>query len=841
MVHGIDLFFALFNNLAIFIALVAIYSYLLVRFKQTAHWCVRQTILGLSFGAFAVGCMFAKIPVYEGVIVDQRNAVVALSGAFGGPLSAFVSAALAGSFRIYLGGGGAFAGVVGVCLAATAGAGMHLFSGCFQSLGKAAAGSFLASVIILPGFLFVGDLPTGWQLTKAMALPFGTAIFLGIFLGGLLLHRAEERYRVESLFHESEKKYRELIEGTSDLITYTDNDGKITFANRVAEKIFGFSPEECVGMSAFQFIHPDDRARTREWFDKCVAQKKQQANIENRQVNAATGRSHTLLWSSSFRYDDSGNLAGVGGIARDMTEVREAEKNFKNLFEKMPDGCAIHEIVRDDDGKPVDYRLIGINPALERISGLGQEALAGMTLREAYPEAPDHLLAMYGKTATSGESTTFEHYVEELDKHFDITVYSPAENQVAAILQDITPRKKAEEEKKAFEEQIRHGQKMEAIGTLSGGIAHDLNNILVPILGYVEMGMMALSPDDKLYTNLERVQEAAERAAKLTGQILAFSRKQVLAMEVFDLNAVVSDFQKMIRHLIKEDIEMKTFLDPEIALVMADRGQIEQVLMNLIVNACDEMPNGGKLIVETANVHLDKTYIEKYAEKLTPGPHLLLSVGDTGRGMDAETRQKIFDPFFTTKEQGKGTGLGLSTVFGIVTQHGGSIHVYSEPGKGSVFRIYLPRAQGEIQASETEKEVPSSTFGTESILVVEDEEMVRQLVCECLAASGYEVLSARDPKEGLRLASKRRKPLHLLLTDVIMPVMNGRKLYGELSAIHPETKVLYMSGYTDNVIAAHGLLEEDVEFLQKPFTVKGLAQKVWQVVERGNAKAPNAN
>ncbi len=841
MVHGIDLFFALFNNLAIFIALVAIYSYLLVRFKQSAHWCMRQIILGLSFGAFAIGCMFAKIPVFEGVIVDQRNAIVALSGAFGGPLSAIVSAALAGSFRIYLGGGGAFSGVIGVCLAATAGTGMHLFSGCFKSLGKAAVGSFLASLLILPGFLFVGDLQTGWQLTKAMAFPFGTAIFLGIFLGGLLLHRAEERYKVELLFHESEKKYRKLVEGTSDLITYINKDGKMTFANRVAEKIFGFSPEECLGMSAFQFIHPDDLPKTKEWLEKCVAQKKQQAHIENRQVNAETGRSHTLLWSSSFLYDDSGNLAGVGGIARDITEVREAEKNFRNLFEKMPDGCAIHEIVRDRDATPMDYRFIGINPALERISGLRHEAHVGKTVREAHPEAQEHWFAIYGKTASSGDSTAFEHYIEELDKHFDMTVYSPAENQVAAIFQDITPRKKAEEEKKAYEEQIRHGQKMEAIGTLSGGIAHDLNNILVPILGYVEMGMMALSPDDRLYANLERVQEAAERAAKLTGQILAFSRKQVLKMEVFDLNAVVADFKKMIRHLIKEDIELKTFLDSDIAMVKADRGQIEQVLMNLIVNACDEMPTGGKLIIETANVQLDETYIEKYAEKLTPGPHVLLSVGDTGCGMDAETQQKIFDPFFTTKEQGKGTGLGLSTVFGIVKQHGGNIHVYSEPGNGSIFRIYLPRAKGEVQSSKTEKEGPSSTFGTESILVVEDEEMVRQLVCECLAANGYEILSAKDPKEGLRLASKRKRTLHLLLTDVIMPVMNGKKLYDELSTIHPETKVLYMSGYTDNVIAAHDILEEDVEFLQKPFTVKGLARKVRLVLGTGSTQRPNHN
>ena len=306
-------------------------------------------------------------------------------------------------------------------------------------------------------------------MTKAMALPFGTAIFLGIFLGGLLLHRAEERYRVESLFHESEKKYRELVEGTSDLITHTDNDGNITFANRVSEKIFGFSPEECVGMSAFQFIHPDDRARTREWFDKCVAQKKQQANIENRQVNAATGR--RIPFCGRPRFDTT--IPEISPGWRHRPGHDRNPRSRKRTSETCSRKCPTAARSTKSSGTTTESRwIIGSSasiPPWKEYRGLTKKRSPARPSERRIPEAQDHLLAMYGQTATSGESTAFEHYIEELDKHFDITVYSPAENQVAAILQDITPRKKAEEEKKAYEEQIRHGQKMEAIGTAVRG------------------------------------------------------------------------------------------------------------------------------------------------------------------------------------------------------------------------------------------------------------------------------------------------------------------------------------------------------------------------------------
>ncbi len=367
---------------------------------------------------------------------------------------------------------------------------------------------------------------------------------------------------------------------------------------------------------------------------------------------------------------------------------------------------------------------------------------------------------------------------------------------------------------------------MEAIGQLTSGIAHDFNNILVPIIGYVELGMMELSPDSKLYADLTRVRKAADRAANLIRQILAFSRKQVLEMKTFDLNEVIAEFEKMLQRVIQEDITLQVGLESSLHPVKAYQGQLEQILMNLAVNAGDAMPEGGKLIIETSNIILDERYTEKHAE-VSPGSYVMLAISDTGHGMDVETRQHIFEPFFTTKERGKGTGLGLATVFGIVKQHNGHIWVYSEPDKGTTFKIYLPQAEGITQIVDPAATVePASIYGTETVLVVEDEEMVRELACETLEAYGYSIIEAKSPTDSLQLAANYKAPIHLLLTDVIMPEMNGGELYKKLTIIRPDIKVLYMSGYTDNVIVHHGVLDEGVHFLQKPFTIHDLTRKV---------------
>ncbi len=390
---------------------------------------------------------------------------------------------------------------------------------------------------------------------------------------------------------------------------------------------------------------------------------------------------------------------------------------------------------------------------------------------------------------------------------------------------NITQRKQAEEERNRLAEQLQQAQKMESIGRFAGGIAHDFNNLLVPIMGYVDLELMTMPEGDQHYANLQQIKKAGERAAGLSRQILAFSRHQLLEMQVLDLNEVIGEFEPMLKCLIMENIELRVMREPNLKPVKADKGQLEQVLMNLVVNGCDAMPSGGKLLIETANVHLDDRYAARHAETLS-GPYVMLAVSDTGLGMDSETQKRIFEPFFTTKEQGKGTGLGLATVFGIIKQHQGNLWVYSEPNRGTTFKIYLPQVFEESAAARQPLEAPLSLHGSETILVVEDELLVRSLVRETLETYGYDVLEASDPEEGLQIVAEYRQHLHLLITDIILPKQSGYELYQRLKEIHPETGVLYMSGYTGNVIVEHDILHESVNFLQKPFSVDKLLKKV---------------
>jgi two-component system, cell cycle sensor histidine kinase and response regulator CckA len=396
---------------------------------------------------------------------------------------------------------------------------------------------------------------------------------------------------------------------------------------------------------------------------------------------------------------------------------------------------------------------------------------------------------------------------------------------------DITRRKQAEEALRLSEEQFRQSQKMEAIGRMAGGIAHDFNNLLTAITGYSELTLNGQTLDDRVRGNLEEIRKAVGRAAGLTQQLLAFSRRQVLRPVVLDLNTLLSNVHKMLRRLIGEDIELVTMLGSDLWRVKADPGQLEQVIMNLVVNARDAMPNGGKLILSTDNRELDEAYARAHPPT-RPGSYVMLNIQDNGAGMDLETLKRIFEPFFTTKEQGRGTGLGLSTVYGIVKQSEGYIWVYSEPGRGTSFEIYLPRVEGEVVPT-LEMVPPPMEFphGTETILLVEDEEAVRNLARTILQEYGYTVLEAYHGAEALRVAIRHEGPIHLLLTDVVMPLMSGRQLADKLTALRSEMKIIYMSGYTDYTIADHGILEPGTMFLQKPFTLGLLVSKVREVLD----------
>jgi PAS domain S-box-containing protein len=436
--------------------------------------------------------------------------------------------------------------------------------------------------------------------------------------------------------------------------------------------------------------------------------------------------------------------------------------------------------------------------------------------RKAIAEGRDYSFR-YRALAANGKTIWLQDIVRVVrDDHGRI-------RQLRGVMVDVT-------EHQQLEEEFRQAQKMEAVGRLAGGVAHDFNNLLTIISGYAQLAQDVLGTDHAVRPYTDEILKAGDRASALVRRFLAFTRRQSMEPQVLDLNNVVKGTDKMVRRLIGEDIEIVTELAPELGMIRSDPAQLEQVIVNLAVNARDAMPNGGRLIIETANVDLDQSYAGAHPS-VASGSYVMLAVSDTGSGMDAHTRERIFEPFFTTKEKGKGTGLGLATVYGIIKQSEGNIWVYSELGVGTTFKIYLPRVIASVETPQPVIIPASNPQGSETILLVEDEESIRLLVLGILRSRGYTVLEAGRPLDALEISRTFDRPIHLLFTDVIMPQMSGREVAEQISAARPDTKVLYMSGYTDQAIAHHGVLNPGVPFLQKPFTPEALAQKVREVLD----------
>jgi two-component system cell cycle sensor histidine kinase/response regulator CckA len=517
-------------------------------------------------------------------------------------------------------------------------------------------------------------------------------------------------------------------------------------------------------------------------------------------------------------------------MVKNLAKVTVSKNYVDNIIRSMINTL----IVVSPDGK-----IIRVNDATCKLLGYEEEELIGQPAETIFGGERSSKDSLMKTIFTDGNVSNLEESYrakngDEFSVSFSASVMRDENNQIrgtVCVAQDITERKRAEQEMAALQEQLRQSQKMEAIGKLAGGIAHDFNNLLTVIKGYNQLSLLELKKDDPLRANIEVVQKAAERAANLTRHILAFSRRQILEFKVFDLNHLVLNLDKMLRRVIGEDIELVTLLSEDLGKVKSDSGQIEQVFMNLAVNAKDAMPKGGKLTIETANVELDENYAQTHAG-VTPGRYVMLAVSDTGVGMTPEVKEKIFEPFFTTKEMGKGTGLGLSTVYGIVKQSGGNIWVYSEPGHGTTLKVYLPRVDEsveELREKEVREEIPR---GSETILVVENEEPVRKLAVRVLQGQGYRVLDASQGDDALLIFKQHQGPIHMMVTDMVMPGMNGLELAKCLESFNREIKVLYMSGYADNAIVRHNILESGMPYIQKPFTEDALRRKVREVLNK---------
>ncbi|WP_051689930.1 hybrid sensor histidine kinase/response regulator [Pelobacter seleniigenes] len=529
--------------------------------------------------------------------------------------------------------------------------------------------------------------------------------------GGVIsiIHDMTEQKSTEQRLKESRNQYLDIVEGTPDLITRVDSDGRVLFVNHAANKFFGLNPQECIGRFAFDFLHPDDRARTMAAFSRWLESKQKTFSFENR-LKSLTGQVYFMEWSIRAEYDDNGQVCGFASTARDVTEKRCAE-------------------------------------------------------------------AEHGK------------------------------------LQD----------------QLLQAQKMESVGQLAGGIAHDFNNMLSVIIGHAEIALRRSDQDSRIYNNLKEIRTAAKRSADLTRQLLTYARKQTIQPKLLDVNALVSGMLNILRRLIGENIEVIWNPAAELWPVKIDPTQFDQILTNLCLNARDAISGTGQIMIQTKNVILGQKDQDSHPE-IVIGDYVRLSVQDNGCGMDPETLAHIFEPFFTTKDPGIGTGLGLATVLGAVKQHKGYVYASSEPGQWTIFNVYLPRAEGVVQIETSPLDRPVRE-GSETVLLVEDDPMLLNLLKSILEENGYTVLAATNPAAALSLAREYQGSILLLLSDLIMPVMNGRQLFEKLHPLRPEMKVLFMSGYSDDIISSQGVIHEHIHVLQKPIETDLLISTVRNILD----------
>jgi PAS domain S-box-containing protein len=606
-----------------------------------------------------------------------------------------------------------------------------------------------------------------------------------------------------------------LLAHTRDALFVMGLDGAIRDANPAAEIMYGYSHDELLASNVSDLRAPES-----------------QVSLASDLARAAKEGLlfETVHWrkdGTRFQVEVNSQAALVDGepllvsVIRDVSEkrrmegqLRASEARYRSLFENMREGVAIHDLICED-GKVVNYRIVNVNPAFSRHTGIPFESAAGRLATELFgtPAAP--FLDACRRVVSSGLSVSFESYLATINRHLAVSVFSLGGTQFATIFSDVTERKRVEE-------QFRQSQKMEAVGRLAGGIAHDFNNLLTIILAHADMLLEDVG-EGPLRRGIESINEAGERAAKLTSQLLTFSRKQVIQPRVLDLNQVVAETGDMVRRVIGEDVDLEIVPGEALRLIRGDPGQISQVILNLVVNARDAMPHGGRLTIETSNVAVQGTP-EQGA--IPPGGYVLLSVSDTGTGMNAEVQSHLFEPFFTTKPTGRGTGLGLSTVYGIVKQCGGEVMVESEPGLGTRFDIYLPATAESAVPEKTGRAPVERGAEGETILLVEDDRNVRELVSRLLSGLGYHVIAAANGQEALAPLGASEKKVHLLLTDVVMPGMSGPELAAYARAIRPGLPVLFVSGYPDVAISQRGVEVDPESFVQKPFTADVLSGRI---------------
>jgi two-component system cell cycle sensor histidine kinase/response regulator CckA len=645
---------------------------------------------------------------------------------------------------------------------------------------------------------------------------------------------------------ESEAKYRLLAENISDVIWTVDMDLNVTYISPSVYRTRGYTPGEAMQLKLTDHLTPDSMALAASVLAKELAVEAQEG-IDLKRTRTLQleflRKDRSTYWGEvnlTFIRDTEGKATGILGVSRDINERKRAEEalrvseaRFRDMADMLPQ--AVYETdtqgiltyanryafdlfgyTREDFEKGLNVFQMIVPEDRERAGSAIQAVLTGN---------PPSIDRKYRALRKDGTSFPVANYSSPI-------VHKDSTSGLRGILVDMTEHEKAKEEKERLQAQLIQAQKMESVGRLAGGVAHDFNNMLGTIIGNAELAKMQMDPADPLSKHIREILKASSRSADLVRQLLAFARKQTVSPKVLDLNDTLEGMLKMLRRLIGEDIELHWIPGQDLWPVRIDPSQIDQIMANLAVNARDAIVGVGKLTIETKKMTLDEAYCSDHPG-FVPGQYSVLAVSDDGVGMSKDVLENIFEPFFTTKEVGKGTGLGLATVYGIVKQNNGFINVYSEPGTGTTFRIYFPRFQGEVDAAPETVDVKALPRGSETVLLAEDEGPLMNIARDILTRLGYTVLAASKPSEALSLAESHLGEIHLLLTDVVMPEMNGRELLEKLHTRRPGMKSLFMSGYTANVVAHHGVLEEGVHFIEKPFSPRALAEKVREVLDKG--------
>ncbi|MDZ7665531.1 MAG: PAS domain S-box protein [Desulfotignum sp.] len=662
----------------------------------------------------------------------------------------------------------------------------------------------------------------------------------GEFIGTMgVVSDITERKLTEEALREKTQFLQNIIDTTSDLVSVTDMEGNFKFVGS-SHSILGYDPDSLVGRNVMELVHPDDYQETATAFAEFLANREDGRKIEYR-YRRADGE---YLWFESvgkFILDDAGNPKEILFSSRDVTErkqaieeLKEREAFIKATLDNLPVGVAVNSV----DPK-VNFTYMNENfatfyrttrEALAAPNDFWEVVYTDATFREEIKKRVIEDCASNDPERMCWEDVPISRPGK---KPFYITAKNiplPERNLMVSTVWDVTERKLAEAEKEKLQSQLHQSQKMESVGRLAGGVAHDFNNMLGVILGHTELALLKMDEDNDLISDLKEILNAAKRSADITKQLLAFARKEIISPKQIDLNDTVASMLKMLRRLIGEDIDLVWRPGAHLWPVKMDPTQIDQILANLCVNARDAISGVGKLTIETGKQIFDEEYCKEHPGCI-PGDFVMLAVSDNGCGIDKETLDNLFEPFFTTKEVGKGTGLGLPTIYGIVKQNNGFINVYSEPGQGSTFKIYLPRLISDKDVDKAVPEKKAAAGGTETILLVEDEPKILRMTRMMLERKGYTVISSATPAKAVEKAKNHSGAIDLLITDVVMPEMNGRDIARQITSLYPGIRLLFMSGYTANVIAHHGVLDDGVAFIQKPFSMAEMTAKVREVLD----------